>query len=87
MDPDAREGQLNVSVEGVIRIRGVEQQLALDAQLAAWENGYVLQCQFDLDRTHFGAIYGSGRFFAKLGKHLVNDLVSVQVNAVFKPRV
>lgn len=83
-DPDALPGSPNASIEGAITIRGKRRQLHLEATLAETEDGYVLQTQFDIDRTLFGAVYGSGRFFEKLGMHLVNDLVTVQVSGFFK---
>ena len=37
------------------------------------------QAVFAFDRTVWGSIYGSGKFFQRLGMHLVNDLIEVQV--------
>ena len=34
------------------------------------------------DRTLWGSIYGSGKFFRRLAGHLVNDLVEIQVKVV-----
>ncbi|MDQ8187238.1 YceI family protein [Pelagicoccus sp. SDUM812002] len=83
-DPSAHPGIPNATVEGMMQIRGQSHPLHLDCTLAPIEDGYVLQTQFDVDRTLFGAVYGSGRFFERLGKHLVNDLVTVQVTAFFE---
>ncbi len=30
--------------------------------------------------TKWNILYGSGKFFARLGKHLVNDLIAIQLN-------
>jgi hypothetical protein len=46
-----------------------------DGRLAA-------QASLAWDRTLWGVCYGSGRFFQRLGGHLVNDLVDVTVRAV-----
>lgn len=40
------------------------------------------QATFSLDRTHWGAIYGSARFFQRRGMHLVNDLIDLQLRIV-----
>jgi hypothetical protein len=37
------------------------------------------QGQLELDRTEFGSIYGSGKFFRFLGKHVVNDHIHLHV--------
>ena len=42
----------------------------------------VAQGNFDIDRTDWDIRYGSGRFFEWLGKHIVNDLISLQVKMV-----
>jgi len=37
---------------------------------------------FDIDRTGWNLLYGSGKFYEKLGKHLVNDAVSLALKLV-----
>jgi len=41
---------------------------------------------FDMDRTRWGVIYGSSRFFEHLGMHLVFDLISFQIRLVFEEK-
>jgi hypothetical protein len=38
--------------------------------------------QIDIDRTRWNVLYGSGRFFQMLGKHLVNDAITLFVKIV-----
>lgn len=83
--PDAAAGSPNLDVQGSIAIRGVTQPIAIQATLAPTGDALAFQTQFELDRTQFGAIYGSGRFFESLGMHLVNDHVSLQIIAIFQP--
>lgn len=83
LDSSARPGTPNSRIEGRMQIRGREQSLHLESTFVQTGSGYVLQTQFDLDRTAFGAAYGSARFFERLGMHLVNDLVNLQVTAFF----
>ena len=40
------------------------------------------QATLALDRTAWGSIYGSARFFQRLGMHLVNDFVDLQLRMV-----
>ena len=37
------------------------------------------QASLDLYRTLWGVCYGSGRLYERLGMHLVNDLISVEL--------
>ena len=81
--PGCIPGRPNVEVDGEMTIRGVQLKITLQATYTRSDNGYVFQAQFDFDRTAFGSLYGSGKFFEALGLHLVNDLVYIQVVAVF----
>jgi len=79
----ATYGRPNFSVTGVLSARGQSAETKIEALLEPIKNGYVFQSTFEFDRTQFGAIYGSGRFFERLGMHLVNDLVSMDITAFF----
>jgi hypothetical protein len=46
------------------------------------EGGLAIEAHFDMDRTRWGIIYGSARFFEYLGMHLVFDLISFQVRII-----
>ena len=45
-------------------------------------NAIALQANFDIDRTRWGVNYGSGKLYERLGMHLVNDLVTLQVHVL-----
>ena len=76
-------GQPNFLVEGTLSARGNATPLTLHALIEPVEGGIVFQSNFDFDRVELGALYGSGKLFERLGMHLVNDLVSMDVAAVF----
>ncbi|MEO0795170.1 MAG: YceI family protein [Verrucomicrobiota bacterium] len=76
-------GKPNYRVSGLMTARGKTMALDIEALIEPIESGYVFQATFDFDRTQVGALYGSGRIFERLGMHLVNDLVSVDVAAFF----
>jgi hypothetical protein len=40
---------------------------------------FKAQAALDIDRTLWGACYGSGKLYERLGMHLVNDLISVEL--------
>jgi polyisoprenoid-binding protein YceI len=43
------------------------------------EKTFAVEAHLDFDRTRWNVLYGSGRFFARLGMHLVSDTISLQV--------
>ncbi|NDV61967.1 sulfurtransferase [Puniceicoccales bacterium CK1056] len=79
----ALDGAPNLLVKGQLTARGTSMPLETKAMLAPIEGGFVLQTVFQFDRTQVGALYGSGRIFERLGMHLVNDLVSIDLTAFF----
>lgn len=81
---DAPPGLPNCRVEGTLAMRGVEGPLAFNALVGrSFDGRPVAQAHFDIDRTVWGIAYGSGRLFERLGSHLVNDHVSLQLKLVF----
>jgi hypothetical protein len=40
------------------------------------------QAVFSFDRTRWKVLYGSGRFFHRLGRNLVNDLIELEIKIV-----
>jgi polyisoprenoid-binding protein YceI len=74
------EGTPNWQVRADLTLRGVTRSLEFPVLLAAASaDRLTAQAQLDLDRTAFGSIYGSGRFFRFLGQHVVNDHVHLHV--------
>lgn len=79
----AAPGSPNFLLRGDLTLRGVTHSLEFVAVCAVNDAGeFVAQAEFDLDRTIWGSIYGSGRFFEVLGKHVVNDLVHLHISLV-----
>jgi rhodanese-related sulfurtransferase len=78
--PNGRPGHPNLQLLCDLTVRGVTREISMVAVGGRTPEGRVgIQAVFWFDRTEFGSTYGSGRFFRSLGKHLVNDLVEVQV--------
>ncbi len=78
--PESSPGTPNHRLRGTLTVRGVTQPLEIAAVVAAADDQHLTgQAQFEFDRTVFGSHYGSGRLFAFLGKHVVNDHVHVHV--------
>ena len=78
--PHCTDGTPNYQLRGRFTLRGVTREIAFPI-LVASADGQRLTAQgvLDLDRTEFGSIYGSGRFFRFLGKHLVNDHIHLHI--------
>ena len=73
-------GTPNYTLHGSMTLRGVTQPLSFPAVIAAADPDHLTgQAQFELDRTRFGSHYGSGKLFAFLGKHVVNDHVHLHI--------
>lgn len=78
----ATPGAVNCHLRGELTMRGRAEQLAFAATVRPIENGVAAEAHFDLDRTRWGVIYGSGKHFRHLGMHLVYDMVSIQLRLV-----
>lgn len=73
----------NYEIDGTLKLRGVKARQNFMATVTTTpENDLMAEAHFDIDRTKWGIIYGSARFFEYLGMHLVFDLISLQVRIV-----
>jgi polyisoprenoid-binding protein YceI/rhodanese-related sulfurtransferase len=78
--PEATDGSENFRLGGTLTLRGVSRPLEFPVVVAADGEGKLTgQAWLDLDRTEFGSIYGSGRFFRFLGQHVVNDIIHLHL--------
>jgi polyisoprenoid-binding protein YceI/rhodanese-related sulfurtransferase len=85
--PDARPGSPNCEVTGNLTIKGVTAEVIFQAMVATTPDGLLAaDAHFDIDRTHWNVLYGSGKFYEKLGKHLVNDEISLALKLIASPK-
>ncbi len=78
--PGATPGLPNYQIEGTLNLRGVTQPLSFPALIALNDDGQLTaQAWLEIDRTRWGVNYGSGRLFAWLGKHVVNDYIGLHL--------
>lgn len=82
--PKITPGMPSHHLTGLLTLRGKTDELTFPAIIGSPDNGQTLGAQAELhfDRTRWGALYGSGKFFDRLGQHLVNDLVHLHVKIV-----
>ena len=78
--PDVKPGVPNYEFTGLLRLRGVTQEISFPVVVAAnGLNRISAQAQVEIDRTRWGVLYGSSRFFDFLGKHVVNDAIHLHL--------
>lgn len=76
-------GTPNMEIAGVLTIKDSAHSICFPAIVAAQEDGTIkAQATFSFDRTLWNVCYGSGKLYERLGMHLVNDLVSVDLFVV-----
>jgi rhodanese-related sulfurtransferase len=78
--PQASGSSLSYRVAGSLELKGARRELPLIAEVVPQPDGQLkARVLCDLDRTLWGVLYGSGRFFEKLGMHLVNEIVTIEL--------
>jgi polyisoprenoid-binding protein YceI len=82
-----KPGEPNYQLRGNLTLRGMTNPLDFPAVVARKAEGAIAaQARLDLDRTLWGSVYGSAKFFGRLGQHLVNDVVHLYLKVVTKER-
>lgn len=75
----------NCLLKGSLNLRGVTKYLDFPATITVREDCSLgVEAHFDLDRTAWGVIYGSSRFFEHLGMHAVFDQISIELRLVLQ---
>ncbi len=82
--PGSTPGMPNYTVSGALAMKGTEYPVDFPAAIGTNEGAVVAQAVFEIDRTKWNVFYGSGKFFERLGKHLVSDLIAIQLKLVAK---
>lgn len=80
---DAPATMPNYLLSGILDLRGVQREITFPAHIRTPVPGrVVVMAHYDLDRTKWGVIYGSARYFQHLGYHLVFDMITVDIRLV-----
>ncbi len=72
----------NCDITGELLLRGLTRSVAFPATVTTSAGAIWLEAHFDLDRTAWGIIYGSTRFFEHLGMHQVFEAISIALRLV-----
>jgi len=76
-------GTPNVDIAGLLTIKDVSRPICIPAIIEPHENGSIkAHALLTLDRTLWNVCYGSGKLYERLGMHLVNDLISIEMFVV-----
>lgn len=77
----------NYRLTAHLALRGVRGKLAMNVAVRRIDDagGLALAGHCDLDRTRWGVLYGSARFFRHLGYHRVDDAISLDFRLVYAP--
>jgi polyisoprenoid-binding protein YceI len=79
----ATPGTPNYRIFGQLTVKGITHPLEFPAIVSLGDDGaFTAVAQLEIDRTRWNVVYGSGRFFRWLGKHLVNDAITLLVKIV-----
>jgi polyisoprenoid-binding protein YceI/rhodanese-related sulfurtransferase len=80
---DSIAGSPNFRFAAELTLKGVTRSIEFPAIVAEGEDGTVrADAQLEIDRTRWNVLYGSGRFYRMLGKHLVADIITLLVKIV-----
>jgi len=75
----------NAMIQGNLSLRGLSHEIAFPAHIRNIEDGKLtILANLDFDRTQWGVIYGSSRFFQHLGYHVVYDFISIDFKLVLQ---
>ena len=76
-------GAPNLTITGDLTLRGQTHPITFQATTGITEEGKAAaQASFSIDRTRWGILYGSGKFFNRLAGHLVNDELEFQLRII-----
>jgi polyisoprenoid-binding protein YceI len=83
LNPRSHPGSVNADVVGSLTMKGITHELAFPAVVEALTGGALgAEAHFDIDRTRWNVLYGSGKFYERLGMHLVHDAISISLRIV-----
>lgn len=76
----------NMYISGTLEIRGRTKDIEFPATVSHLPDGRIaLEAHLDIDRTRWGIVYGSTRFFKHLSYHLVFDDITLFARFIATP--
>ena len=82
---DGEATRPNCMIQGELSLRGMGNEIAFPAHIRNIDDGKIIvSANLDFDRTQWGVIYGSSRFFQFLSYHVVFDFISIDFRLVLE---
>lgn len=79
----AKPGALDLEIIGRLTLKGQTHPVSFQAASGVTADGRpAAQAVLSIDRTRWGVLYGSEKFFHRLAGHLVNDLIELEIKIV-----
>ncbi len=76
-------GMPNFHIQGTLSIMGIQKDIDFPAHVRNLERSRIgLQAFIEFDRTDWGVLYGSTKFFRFLGYHVVYDIVHIDITII-----
>lgn len=76
---DSIKSRPNCDIKAKLTLKGIEQEVLFPAFVHEKDGKMTLNAHFDIDRTLWGVKYGSEKFFSKLGIHVIDDMISLDI--------
>ncbi|RLA70041.1 MAG: hypothetical protein DRG09_04215 [Epsilonproteobacteria bacterium] len=70
---------VNYIIDGELSLRGIRKEQRINMLVSKVKETLVLNARVELDRTQWGIIYGSTRFFKYLGMHKIFDIIWIDI--------
>ncbi|NOR57132.1 MAG: hypothetical protein GQ474_01245 [Sulfurimonas sp.] len=70
---------VNYVVDGELTLKGTTKKQRINALISKFEDGVVLNARVEIDRTRWGVIYGSSKFYKYLGMHKIFDNIYLEM--------
>ena len=81
--PESAPGSPNLEITGDLTLRGHTHSITFPSSAGITDDGKpAAQAAFSIDRTRWGILYGSGKFFHHLAGHVVNDHLEFQLRII-----
>ncbi|MFK7780699.1 MAG: YceI family protein [Candidatus Gracilibacteria bacterium] len=69
----------NYNIMAELTIKGITNNIGFHAHIHEKDESLVINAHLDINRTNWNIMYGSEKFFARLGGHIIDDIISIDI--------
>lgn len=73
------ESKPNYIIRAELTIKWITKDIMFDAHIHEKEGQIVINSHLDIDRSRWNIMYWSAKFFARLWRHMVDDIISIDM--------